>query len=90
MARNKPKIAILGLIGTKESMLDQTLREIEQAILPDFYSRLNAIDPGLSARLGNADRRVSMAYRGGDSGELRLALNVLKELYLEGANIVYS
>lgn len=75
---------------TQESLIDKTYREIDQAILPDFYTRLKAVDQGLSAQIGAADRRVSIAYRGGEREELRAALADMRELYGRGVNSVYG
>ena len=74
---------------SQETLLDQAFREIDRAILPDFYTRLKDVDPELSALIGEADRRVSSAYRGGEREELRATLADIKELYYKGVIRVY-
>lgn len=66
-----------------ESLLDQALAEIDRLISPCFYDRLKATNPELSARIGEQNRNVSTAYRGGEIEGLRAALDHLKELYYQ-------
>lgn len=72
---------------TLEVLLDQVLAEIDRLISPDFYTRLKRSNPELSARIGEANRKVSRVYRGGDLGELRDAIYDLRALYYKGKRL---